>query len=969
MISPSPTQPSSLQQQQQLYQRLSYHRPTPYHIARAILIGWQLSEDAAAVSTGKDPDLVRYGRHIKVFLQQTHNDRNTIIDDEDDDGDHETTTIRRRKSRLYEGPNLQDFCTQLYRSLLPSHDDDNDTIAARLVTKFTIWCQIVTQSLDTFMDFMSTISSSSSLLPQQQADRSSPNGILVRALALGYDMLSFDQVTRLYEAFSEDLQCVNLTAIMATPSSRAIPSSSSPPPHPATTPTTAWIRSSEQVDQTLRQYCYHPNSSDYHDTNMNLGDDVYPQLPAAHFLKFRTALAQHERVEAHTTLYEFIDRTLIASSRCPYPEDTTTAAADILQYASILQAMLCHHSHHQIDHMNQAIEEAIRVIQQQPPPSSNASGGTSSTATLRMTSTLFVMAWCAVAQWDSIAPIPTTIGILQRCMDTCRSIFGAPPNPPSNGGNSSVSSSSPPSIPLMMGIHLWHAALTHSWISHDRAISFYTVDPGTKTASTTLTNTALTPQRPLYDRPIHTIHLDNPDLMTNVLARQKMVAAQIYYANNEITLSLSTLMEILHYYYYDNDENDESLTSRRHHASRRRRRSSNCPDLIRMVIRNVSLIASTTGSTRMADLHWMRCPPRTTTFTSTPESSGCIYQKAIVTYISLCDQYSISITKNRNSILHEVRMDLLFLFHEWAVRRHEFDHANAILTRLESYDRTSAASSNGNDNNMLLYHKILSLSRQKQYGAVITMLTTKIPKYKARQQHRESAWTLLQLSRMYIESNRSRPTAPFIDALQPVLECLSLSKQHKIYGLHNEALLVLAHIHLLMDQYHRTIPLLQMVLPALLANHHVSIQAEAFLILGQCRMRLAKNASGPSANQSPSGRRRQSKLLKTAIQEFHRSRELYEQCHDCRQLQEIHYLLAHSYHQLSQITIIGGNRSNLPTTNHSGHHECRDDAAAQYIQYTKRLSTTASKVPVAEFMAHLTTRDGVLMLASRPLLQ
>ena len=708
-------------------------------------------------------------------------------------------------------------------------------------------------------------------------------------------------------------------------------------------------------------------------------------------------------------LHTFIDTTLIQSSTSTSHQNSTVsssstaaaaAAADILQYAATLQVML-YTTFHNVPLMQQAMDEAIRVTQQQQLPSQTTTTTNTNIHPIMNTSTLFAMAWSAMVQFyqpnhyhhQNSSSTATAITTLQRCMDACRTIFRSHSSA-TNQNSHNHSTLLLTSIPLMMGIHLLHATWTHSWISHDRAMTFYTIDAisskllhvtGGTSSTSSSNNTQSTKLQ--YDRPIHTIHLDNPALLTQVILPQKLVAAQIYQAQNEISLSITTFLEVLQYQY---DEDDASQHHQNHPKAETMETTTNdsrsyqsrssiiggggssSSSSVMIAIRNVALMASTTGSTQMVH-HWIRSHCRTgnnnvnqsttgitrTTLSqiiSSPES-GCIYQQAIVTYISLCDVYSISImnnTKNGNAVF---RMDLLFVFHEWAIRRHDLDHATAILTLLENYDRVNGVSTHGNGNtHMMMYHKILSLSRRKQYDTAIGMLRSMIVKYK-RGQHRDLAWALLQLSRIYIESDRHMNKGRFVNALQPILECVSLSKQHQIYGLYNEALLVLAHVHLLMGQCHRAISIVQMILPTLLSSHHVSIQAEAYLILGKCRMVLAKSAS----NRHPPQPGRPLKLVKAAIQELERSRKLYERCHDCQQLQEIHYLLAQAYHQLSTI------RTNTTTPTTTTLEQRRDEAATQYGKYTQRMwsSSTGSHPTVAQFMTDLTTRDGIMMLADR----
>jgi Anaphase-promoting complex subunit 5 len=902
-------------------------------------------------------------------------------------------------------------------------------IVQDIVTKLLIWLQVMTRSIDSFMDFFqltlkyavltsnsdgssttTNVEASSASANQRRSmiDRSSMNGIFIRSLFLGYETLSFPQVIELWESMQQGVQNVPmfLDEIVVP---NTVTSYFPLPKVSSQTQSKQWIQSSSQIDQTIRQYCYNPNLdvvvNTVHQDRANSTDSVrnmeminpytlqyyYPELPSAHFLHFMSSIRSRDRVQAQEALHEFVDATFIQSRYHTHQNVTSpnnNNTADILQYASILQAMM-HTSFQEVHHLHHAIDEAIRVTQQQPPtpptlqqqPSvpattnaANTNNGANSSSNTVTTATLFAMAWLAIVQQyitnrhdedntyqNTSCNTSSTIVLLQRCIDQCRKICLDPKF-------NTTTQASLLSIHLMMGIHFVHASLTNSWISHDRAITFYTMDPSSKKKSS-MNHTSPTTSKQLYDRTIHTVHLDNESIATNVLIPQKRIASMIYYAYQEITLSISTSIEILHYYLY---RHPSTVTN---------------DDMIVSAIRNVSILSSTMGSTLIGK-KWIVEELQLGEDKLDTSSSSCIYEQAIRSYIILCDTYHVSIDNQINS---SIRVDLFYLLHEWAVRRNDFDHANAIMTLLENYNTNQSLQTNDTSTMMMLHQRVLSLSRQGQYDTVKQMLHKTITQCKnaigsgqQQQQYRDLTWALLQLCRTYIlECNAKSNHQQYTNALEPLLECLSLSKQQTIDGLYTEGLLVLSNIHLFMGQYHRTSFILRMILPTLHRSHHVSVQAEAYLLLAKCRMKQASVCT----NDDPKQIQRRYKLLHASIDELYRSRRLYERCHDCQQLQEVHYLLAHVYHHLSTLSKNGAvsDQKIKPNTPYGvfDYLSLRQLESSNYVLYTKYLSTTtnhnktymntdhlkdnddSTRISTSQFTSALLTRDGILKLANR----
>lgn len=387
-----------------------------------------------------------------------------------------------------------------------------------------------------------------------------------------------------------------------------------------------------------------------------------------------------------------------------------------------------------------------------------------------------------------------------------------------------------------------------------------------------------------YDRPTHVGHLDG-----RAAARQKLVAAGIWNHFGETTLSAQASVSALHCH------GDQLAVSD-----------------VAVAIHNLCF-AATVGSTAAGNA----------LLPDPSHQSDCIYRNAIRTYVFLRETYQLPV----DGIF---LLDVALVLHEWAVRRSDLEHAKALMTvieshlhpRIDNYDKIILD---------IVSQRALLLSRQGRWDDAKSLLKQIIAKCKAKERHGPTARFLLHLAMTHLESNQQQ----FTNALRPLLECLTLSKKHKLDGLHSSALSVLAQVHLRMGHCSRAISVLQACLPYLLQQGHVWLQAEAYLTLAKCRMKQAKQCEHTT---------KKTKLLQATAQELKRSELLFLRCQDCRRLQEIYYLLARVYHVVP------------------GAHGLRDAAADNFIQFSSRKASS----PTAGIMAALTTREGIMELADRP---
>jgi tetratricopeptide (TPR) repeat protein len=434
---------------------------------------------------------------------------------------------------------------------------------------------------------------------------------------------------------------------------------------------------------------------------------------------------------------------------------------------------------------------------------------------------------------------------------------------------------------LVAGANLSLAAATNSWTAHHQAVT----DPAGSADAMSA-----------YDRPTHVGHLEAS--AGGIAARQKLVAAGLWNHFGETTLSAQASLTALHCHGDHVSSADAAVA-----------------------IHNLCTSA-TVGSTAAANT----LLPKDNKDDDTAQSSDCIYGNAIRTFISLRDAYQLPV----DGIF---LVDVALVLHEWAVRRDDLEHAEAVMTVMESHLHPRV----DNYNEIVLdiaAQRALLLSRQGRWDDAKSLLKDLIEQCKAAEQHDATARILLQLSMLHLESNQQQ----FTNALRPLLECLTLSKKHSMGAMHAAALSMLAQVHLRMGNASHAVSVLQGSLPSLLQQGHVWMQAEANLTLAKCRMKQAKDCT-------ESQKTKRYKLLQAAVQELTRSKVLFLRCQDCRRLQETYYLLARVYDTLPDAQGL------------------RDAAAEKFVHLSA--SRTKSS-PVAAIMSALTTRDGLLQLADRP---
>jgi hypothetical protein len=541
---------------------------------------------------------------------------------------------------------------------------------------------------------------------------------------------------------------------------------------------------------------------------------------------------------------------------------------EILQFAAILLAAM-HHGFGDTVSSLLATEEAVRVAQQSKDAACVA----------------FALGWLysnnSTADAGSGGGKDEAGELLQRCVQ--RAMEGNL-RPLAAGANLSLARHS-----LAGGRDGRRTAAT-AW-SHLQDAS---TDPPTTDASNRL------------DRPTHMTHFQSGDEAMEVLARQRLVAAGIWDSFGLVALSGLSAQIALHCH-------ADQILSR---------------DVV-TAIQNIARV-SLFGSTSVvcvpdADDNLLASHLESTVGTSGKPPHDCIYANALAKLVGLRELLGLPV---QGVFCQEIAMVL----HEWAVRRGELAHAEALGVVLQSnlHPRVPNLAEVRID---VYSQKCLRLSRQGRWDESKALAKSLIGECKAHGLRMHHARLLLQLAMIHLESCPEL----FTSALPPLLECLTMADDFDADGLHAAALSILAQVHLRMRKPKRAIAVLQASLPTILQQEHIWIQAEAYLTLAKCYLQRAKDEA---TDKTPT------KLLRLAARELSCSEELFRQCQDCYRLREVYYLQARVYNSLPQS------------------QTRRDDASENFVRVSRHL-TECNKPVVDDFVNSLVNSNILENLVSR----
>jgi len=243
--------------------------------------------------------------------------------------------------------------------------------------------------------------------------------------------------------------------------------------------------------------------------------------------------------------------------------------------------------------------------------------------------------------------------------------------------------------------------------------------------------------------------------------------------------------------------------------------------------------------------------------------------------------------------------NLALLLHEWAVYRDDLDDARALQIALDSYLHPSLANYDQFYIDIKM-QKCLYYSRTHNWKKAKETANLLVEYCKNHGYLSNQVRVLIHMSIMQLESDRKQCTA----AMSPLLEALAMCEQLEMHGLHAAGMSILAVFFLRFQNPKRSIAILEATIPTLMQREHVWFQAEAFLTLAKCHLKIAGTTTamaskgGNQTSEIPAAKR---KRYGQALQALNKSLELFEACQDCSRLREGLYIQAHLYSLLGDL--------------------------------------------------------------------
>lgn len=212
---------------------------------------------------------------------------------------------------------------------------------------------LASESVDSLLDLMDSLRAA---IAEGLVDVVSAHGVFLRQICVGFEELSFESVTFLWQDLIEQLGRSkvamerNVKDDVVPVESTALPFQQPP-----------WPLSTAQEDDLLRQACFeiergrNPNSKSFEAVELQVLSMIEkdPEMPSASFLRFLNCLHHGERVGAFEALHQFFDHATVQNS----------TPKEILQFSAILLAMT-HSSFGDRALALMATEEVVRVAQQ-----------------------------------------------------------------------------------------------------------------------------------------------------------------------------------------------------------------------------------------------------------------------------------------------------------------------------------------------------------------------------------------------------------------------------------------------------------------------------------------------------------------------------------------------------------------------------------------------------------------------------
>lgn len=216
-------------------------------------------------------------------------------------------------------------------------------------------------SVDALVDLFGSLQSA---VIDGTIDGASAHGVKVRKTCLGFDELSFEGVTRLWQSLKDQVQDISPMESAALIEEEKASKED--------TEHAAWPLSPGIIEAILRKQCVDLEHTDhsFEQTELDIRRILAcdPELPLAHFLRFLNCLRHGERVGALDSLHQYFDYAMIKERKeASLVDQSTLAGKNIFQYAAILLAAL-HSSFGDANLSLKATEEAVRVAQQSGDP-------------------------------------------------------------------------------------------------------------------------------------------------------------------------------------------------------------------------------------------------------------------------------------------------------------------------------------------------------------------------------------------------------------------------------------------------------------------------------------------------------------------------------------------------------------------------------------------------------------------------
>ena len=348
----------------------------------------------------------------------------------------------------------------------------------------------------------------------------------------------------------------------------------------------------------------------------------------------------------------------------------------------------------------------------------------------------------------------------------------------------------------------------------------------------------------IYDRPTRMTNIPNAKVCLDALARQRIIASSVWesFGQNSVA-ALSSLVSLR---CHQNMSSEDS----------------------RSAIQNVSRYALFgSQNLRTSQVDFSRDGKTDHESSSAPPA---VYGKSLHSLLDLGDNFELS---------DEVGRQIHLVLHEWAVRRGDFQDAMGFMRLMLSNLKPSESKAIMPLRQMTLQQAAMH-SENGDFGKARTILRDSLISCKETGSAADEGQILLQRAILHLQSTREYS----MNAIAPIIDCLSLCETVQLDGTKGPALAVLGHMLLGMSEAELAISILRAALPVLVQNDHVWFQGQAFLTMAKAYLRLAKE---PGTSEPSSERK-----LKLAFKYLARAESILLSCQDAKGLREIYYIQA-----------------------------------------------------------------------------